>query len=113
MKPEFNAAQSPLEKGFTVIEASAGTGKTTTISAIVLRLLAEQGVPIEQILVTTYTELATAELRGRIRETIADALAQTPRPLVAEIVKRVSDRKQFERRLKLALQRYYNTALNT
>ena len=74
MKPEFNAAQTPLEKGFTVIEASAGTGKTTTISAIVLRLLAEQGIPIEQILVTTYTELATAELRGRIRDTIADAL---------------------------------------
>src|SRR4029077_12246361 len=70
MKPEFNAVQTPLEKGFTVIEASAGTGKTTTISAIVLRLLVEQGIPIEQILVTTYTELATAELRGRIRDTI-------------------------------------------
>src|SRR5438477_500983 len=62
MKPEFNAAQTPLEKGFTVIEASAGTGKTTTISAIVLRLLTEQGIPIEQILVTTYTELTTAQL---------------------------------------------------
>src|SRR5437870_5986775 len=106
MKPEFNAAQSPLEKGFTVIEASAGTGKTTTISAIVLRLLAEQGIPIEQILVTTYTELATAELRGRIRETIADALAQTRLPFVAEIVERVTDRKQFERSLKLALQSF-------
>ena len=76
MKPEFSAAQTPLEKGFTVIEASAGTGKTTTISAIVLRLLVEQGIPIEQILVTTYTELATAELRGRIRDTIVDALTQ-------------------------------------
>ena len=47
MKPEFSAAQAPLEKGFTVIEASAGTGKTTTISAIVLRLLVEQEIPIE------------------------------------------------------------------
>src|SRR5207244_9062538 len=106
MKPEFNAAQSPLEKGFTVIEASAGTGKTTTISAIVLRLLAEQGIPIEQILVTTYTELAAAELRGRIRDTITDALAQKRLPFVAEIVKRVTDRKQFERRLKIALQSF-------
>src|SRR5207248_6012151 len=51
-----------------------------------------------------YTELATAELRGRIRETIADALAQKRLPFVEEIVTRVSDRKQFERRLKLALQ---------
>ncbi len=106
MKPEFNATQTSLEKGFTVIEASAGTGKTTTISAIVLRLLAEQGIPIEQILVTTYTELATAELRGRIRDTIADALAQMRLPFVAEIVKRVTNRKQFERSLKLALQSF-------
>src|SRR5438094_1884671 len=113
MKRAFNAAQTPLESGFSVIEASAGTGKTTTISAIVLRLLAEQGVPIEQILVTTYTELATAELRGRIRETIADALAQTHLPFVAEIVKRVSDRKQFERRLKLALQSFDEAAIYT
>src|SRR5438132_8959905 len=106
MKPEFNAAQTPLENGFTVVEASAGTGKTTTISAIVLRLLAEQGIPIEQILVTTYTELATAELRSRIRDTIADALARTRLPFVAEIVERVTDRKQFERRLNLALQSF-------
>ena len=106
MKRAFNAAQTPLESGFTVIEASAGTGKTTTISAIVLRLLAEQGIPIEQILVTTYTELATAELRGRIRDTIADALAQKRLPFVEEIVTRVRDRKQFERRLKIALQSF-------
>src|SRR5947208_12323802 len=106
MKPEFDAAQTALEKGFTVIEASAGTGKTTTISAIVLRLLIEQGIPIEQILVTTYTELATAELRGRIRDTFADALTQEHLPFVQEIVKKVTDRKQFERRLKLALQSF-------
>src|SRR4029077_7432673 len=106
MKPEFNAAQTPLEKGFTVIEASAGTGKTTTISAIVLRLLGEQRIPIERILVTTYTELATAELRGRIRDTIADARTQKPLPFVPEIIKKVTDRKQPERRLKLALQSF-------
>src|SRR4030095_15777219 len=106
MKREFNAAQTPLENGFTVIEASAGTGKTTTISAIVLRLLAEHGIPIEQILVTTYTELATAELRGRIRDTIADALAQKRLPFVEEIVNRVTDRKEFERRLRIALQSF-------
>src|SRR5881392_1719018 len=106
MKPEFSAAQAPLEKGFTVIEASAGTGKTTTISAIVLRLLVEQGIPIEQILVTTYTELATAELRGRIRDTIVDALTQQHLPCVQEIIKKATDGKQFERKLKLALQSF-------
>src|SRR5881392_1151240 len=106
MKPEFSAAQAPLEKGFTVIEASAGTGKTTTISAIVLRLLVEQGIPIEQILVTTYTELATAELRGRIRDTIVDALTQQHLPFVQEIIKKATDGKQFKRKLKLALQSF-------
>ena len=106
MKSEFSAAQTPLEKGFTVIEASAGTGKTTTISAIVLRLLVEQGIPIEQILVTTYTELATAELRGRIRDTIVDALTHQHLPFVREIIKNAADRKQFERKLKLALQSF-------
>src|SRR5260370_26143884 len=106
MKLEFSAAQTPLEKGFTVIEASAGTGKTKTLPAIVLRLLVEQGIPIEQILVTTYTELATAELRGRIRDTIAEALTQEHPPFVQEIIEKVTDRKQFERRLKLALQSF-------
>ena len=106
MKAEFHAAQTPLENGFTVIEASAGTGKTTTISAIVLRLLAEQGIPIGKILVTTYTELATAELRGRIRETIADALGQNRLPFVKEIVKKIPGRKQLERRLRSALQSF-------
>ena len=106
MKAEFHAAQTPLENGFTVIEASAGTGKTTTISAIVLRLLAEQEMPIGKILVTTYTELATAELRGRIRETITDALGQKRLPFVEEIVKKIPDRKQLERRLRNALQSF-------
>src|ERR1700750_1197808 len=106
MKNEFNAAQTPLDSGFTVIEASAGTGKTTTIAAIVLRLLAEKGISIERILVTTYTELATAELRGRIRDTIADALAHKQLPYVQEIIKKATDRKQFERKLKLALQSF-------
>src|SRR6476619_8373293 len=106
MKREFNAAHTPLENGFTVIEASAGTGKTTTIAAIALRFLAEKGIPIERILVTTYTELATAELRGRIRDTIADALTQHHLPFVQEIIEKVTDRKQFERKLKLALQSF-------
>ncbi len=106
MKNEFNAAQTPLDSGFTVLEASAGTGKTTTIAAIVLRLLAEKGIPIERILVTTYTELATAELRGRIRDTISDALAQKRLPYVEEIVKNVGDQNQLERRLRIALQSF-------
>lgn len=49
-----------------VIEASAGTGKTFTLEHLVVDLILE-GVPIEQILVVTFTEKATREMRQRIR----------------------------------------------
>jgi exodeoxyribonuclease V beta subunit len=107
MKSEFDAASTPLEKGFTVIEASAGSGKTTTISAIVLRLIAERGIPIEKILVATYTELATAELRGRIRQVIVDALhcargGRAQWGFVGAIVGKIADRAELAHRLELA-----------
>lgn len=64
----------PLE-GSNLIEASAGTGKTWTISWLYLRLIAVYGLKVDQILVVTYTEAATAELRDRIRKRLADAQA--------------------------------------
>jgi len=69
----FDLARSPLE-GRNLIEASAGTGKTYTIAALFLRLLLEQGLEVGQILVVTFTEAATEELRDRIRQRIRDAL---------------------------------------
>ncbi|WP_298773507.1 exodeoxyribonuclease V subunit beta [uncultured Shewanella sp.] len=61
-------------KGSRLIEASAGTGKTYTISGLYLRLLLGVGVdtPLscEQILVVTFTNAATAELRDRIRKRV-------------------------------------------
>ncbi|WP_053238023.1 UvrD-helicase domain-containing protein [Sandaracinus amylolyticus] len=53
-----------------VIEASAGTGKTHTLEHLVIDLLRE-GTPIERILVVTFTEKATLEMRARIRARIA------------------------------------------
>jgi exodeoxyribonuclease V beta subunit len=60
--------------GQRLIEASAGTGKTYTISGLYLRLLLEKKLTVTQILVVTFTEAATQELRGRIRKRIYDAL---------------------------------------
>ncbi len=57
-----------------VIEASAGTGKTYTISGLVLRLVGEEGVSLKQVLVVTFTEKATGELKQRIRTDMEDAL---------------------------------------
>ena len=58
--------------GTTMLEASAGTGKTFTIASLVTRYVAE-GVPIERILAVTFTRMATAELRGRVRDRLVSA----------------------------------------
>ena len=60
--------------GRNLIEASAGTGKTYAIACLYLRLIIESGLTPEQILVVTYTEAATEELRGRIRSRIRETL---------------------------------------
>lgn len=60
--------------GMTLIEASAGTGKTWAIASLYLRLLVEKELRPEQILVVTFTEAATQELRARIRRRIRESL---------------------------------------
>ena len=71
---KLDAQTVPLQ-GTNLIEASAGTGKTWTISWLYLRLVAVEGLKVDRILVVTYTEAATAELRDRIRQRLAEALA--------------------------------------
>ncbi len=62
----------PLGPGRTVVEASAGTGKTFTIAAELTRLVAVEGLDLEEILVVTFTRAATAELRHRVRRRLVD-----------------------------------------
>ena len=62
----------PLGPGRTVVEASAGTGKTFTIAAELTRLVAVEGLDLEEILVVTFTKAATAELRHRVRRRLVD-----------------------------------------
>lgn len=74
------ALRFPLH-GSRLIEASAGTGKTYTISALYLRLILQHGgeaafrEPLlpPQILVVTFTDAATRELRDRIRARLVEA----------------------------------------
>ncbi|VVE19494.1 exodeoxyribonuclease V subunit beta [Pandoraea anhela] len=61
--------------GVCLIEASAGTGKTWNICALYVRLLLEKQLSVEQILVVTFTNAATAELRERIRGRLAGLVA--------------------------------------
>lgn len=71
---DFDLTSSPLE-GTHCISASAGTGKTFTISHLFLRLLLEKKMPVESILVVTFTEAATEELKERIRRLILEAIS--------------------------------------
>src|SRR5262245_28490388 len=73
MKRPFHLVETPIEPAVTLIEASAGTGKTFTIAGIFVRLILENRATVREILVVTFTEAATAELRGRIRQMLADA----------------------------------------
>jgi len=57
-----------------VIEASAGTGKTYTLEHLVAELVIAHAVPLEQILVVTFTDKATREMRERVRATLRRVL---------------------------------------
>jgi len=70
--PPFDPT-APLEPGVTLLEASAGTGKTYSITTIILRLVVEHGIRVDQILAVTFTNMATAELTTRIRKRLSDA----------------------------------------
>src|SRR6218665_2953323 len=99
MQPKPLALAFPLH-GSQLIEASAGTGKTFTISALYLRLVLGHGGELSgfgrellppQILVVTFTDAATKKLRERIRTRLAEAARyfrdETPAPdgLIAEL----------------------------
>ncbi len=56
--------------GLTLIEASAGSGKTRAITTLVARLVVERGLELDGLLIVTYTRAATAELKERIRRTL-------------------------------------------
>jgi exodeoxyribonuclease V beta subunit len=68
---------NPLLQNGTVIEASAGTGKTYSVASIVTRAIAmNENIRIGNVLVTTFTRNAAAELRDRIRRRIASTESQ-------------------------------------
>ncbi|MBW6439281.1 UvrD-helicase domain-containing protein [Actinoplanes hulinensis] len=64
----------PLPGGTTVLEASAGTGKTFTIAALAARYVAE-GTDLARLMLVTFGRAATAELRERVRERLVSAEA--------------------------------------
>ena len=112
--------------GERLIEASAGTGKTFTIAALYLRLLLGLGgeaayprpVNVEELLVVTFTEAATEELRGRIRSNIHELRVAclrnaTDNPLYASLLAEIDDLQQAANVLLLAERQMDDAAVFT
>lgn len=72
MFEQFSPLSAPLA-GCNIIEASAGTGKTYTISCLVVRALAAWGIDLEKILLVTFTNAACAELQQAVRAKMQQA----------------------------------------
>lgn len=116
--------------GRRLIEASAGTGKTYSISHLYLRLLLGVGegispdtaLTVEQILVVTFTRAAADELRGRVRTLLERTQAElrcgeSRNPLVRELIGMTEDdderRQAMQRRLRAALLSMDEAAIST
>ena len=115
----FDLFATPLRET-QLIEASAGTGKTYTIAGLFLRLLLEGLYRVDQILVVTFTNAATEELKDRIRKRLVqlrDALMDdsnaTADPVLAGLLARLSDRESAIKRLENAIRGFDEAAIFT
>ena len=73
-RPPFDLL-GPLPTGTTVLEASAGTGKTFTVAALVARYIGEGAATMDELLVVSFSRESTRELRERVRERLVGARA--------------------------------------
>ncbi|MFA6008664.1 MAG: exodeoxyribonuclease V subunit beta [Desulfobacteraceae bacterium] len=113
----FDLIESPLD-GVNLIEASAGTGKTYTIAGLYLRLVLEKGMTVEKILVVTFTEAATQELKERIRKRLKEAeicfeTGETSDPLLAACLTRSRSQADDLERLRDAVRSFDQAAVFT
>lgn len=101
----------PAPRTTTVLEASAGTGKTFTLAGLVTRYVAEGVATLDQMLLITFGRAASQELRERVRSQIRDALRAFDDPAAAgdnEVVAHLlacsgGERTERRRRLRDAL----------
>jgi hypothetical protein len=98
---------APLVHGRLVLEASAGTGKTYSLTNLAVRHLVEGGVLADQLLVVTYTRAAANELRDRARAALASAYdvlgtGEVPEDHAWMSVLLAGDDRELEQRLRRA-----------
>ena len=122
LQPEF-----PLD-GVHLVAASAGTGKTYNIQNVYARLIMEKGRRVSEILVVTFTEAATKELRDRLRTILKELQARyagrncegkdetdiTNRNAHADaLIKCAAGEPKARARVELALLEFDNAAIST
>jgi exodeoxyribonuclease V beta subunit len=102
-----------LPSGTTILEASAGTGKTYAIGALVTRYIAEDAARLEEMLVLTFGRAASQELRERVRAQLVEAEAALADPALArkeggllEHLANLPDTEAVRRRISAALASY-------
>ncbi|MDY6903102.1 MAG: exodeoxyribonuclease V subunit beta [Thermodesulfobacteriota bacterium] len=115
----FDMINTPLS-GVNLVEASAGTGKTYAIVGVFLRLVVERGLDVERILVVTFTEAATRELKDRIRSRLRAAIdafsgdCPPNDPLLQSLVVKHGDRRKSAlARLRAAIRLFDQAAIFT
>lgn len=120
----FDPLAIPIQ-GTNLIEASAGTGKTFGIAALFTRLVLLEDMPVEGILVVTFTKAATAELKTRLRSRLDEALRwlekpDDQKPLIDDFLSKLLDKALSREqkallvlRLKAAISQFDNAAIYT
>ena len=113
----FDLLTCPLQ-GTNLIEAGAGTGKTYSLSGLFLRLILEKRLPVNAILVVTFTVAATEELRDRIRRKLRETLAAystgtSPDAFIQGLIRKVPDRVEAAALLRAALLDFDEAAIFT
>ena len=93
--------------GRQLIEASAGTGKTYTITSLFVRLLLEKPLSISNILVVTFSDAATEELKIRIRSRLQDTLTALDKPsedsFLSQLVSKIEEKKLIMKKCSLQM----------
>ena len=119
----FDPLTVPVQ-GTALIEASAGTGKTYGIAALFARLILLEKLPVDKVLVVTFTKAATAELKTRLRGRLDEAFRRIRgdkmdeeaddfmRGLIEQAARQETP-ERLELRLKAALSQFDNAAIYT
>ncbi|MGU3497970.1 UvrD-helicase domain-containing protein [Mycobacterium sp. C31M] len=97
----------PAPASTTVLEASAGTGKTFALAGLVTRMVAEDRAGLDQMLLITFGRAASQELRERVRGQIVEAIAafEDPAKATNELLRHLigADQRARNQRLRDAL----------